>query len=283
MKTILAPFNGTKEGEYAVSVGAGLAKVSGRALHVLVYSDDPELHASSPKLFDRAVAAGTIDGIVPHASTMPPSRFISDAIVAEAERRPDSILCISSHGLGRMAVVRGSLAVDILTYASGPVILVGSDCLIPSENTAGTIIVALDGTDDSERIVASAHEWAQETDSPIELVEVLAPEPSPALASAVGSGDIIESSYVAGMAEDEEFDGDDVTFEVLHGRPAQEILREAEARRASLIAMSSHVPLGFDRLVHGSVLGRVAKKAKVPILTINQHPASQHPANQHRA
>ena len=277
MSTILAPFNGKKDTARAVRVAARLARASGRSLHVLVYSNDPDVPASSPELYDRAISLGTSEGIRPRVSSLPPTRFISDELVAASARRHDAMLCIPSHGLGRMALLRGSLSMDVMTYAAGPVVLVGEKCHVPETHVPvsvgrGPIVVALDGTMESEQILLAAHRWAQETSLPIDVVEVLASEPPAVLASAFASGDVIESSYLASVVNSGVFEGDDVTFDVLHGEPADEILREAEVRGASLIAMSSHVPLGVDRLLHGSVLDRVARMSTVPILAVKQRP-----------
>ena len=59
-----------------------------------------------------------------------------------------------------------------------------------------------------------------------------------------------------------------VELAVRFGDPVEEILREADAVGAGLIAMATHRRTGIRRLVAGSVAERVERAAKVPVLLV---------------
>lgn len=271
---ILVPFNGSDDTIRAVEIASGLARASSRPIRILAYSNDVEAPVHSRALFEIADSIGTRYGLSAQITTVT-SRFLADELVLEATRRPGSVLCVPSQGLGRKALIAGSLSTELLTYTAGPIVLVGPDCEEKMFDHDGPLVVAIDGTEQSEQIVPIAHEWANEFDLSIEVFTVIEGPPTPELATALATGDVQETTYVSRVAHDPELKGDDVSYEVLHGKPVKEILREAGVKNASMIAIASHVPLGIDRLLHGSVLDEVVRHSPVPVLAINQWPATR--------
>lgn len=272
---ILVPFNGSKETRRAVEIGAGLARAAMRPLRIFAYSDNPAVSVHSNELHQCTAEIRERYNLSPQTTSVPSFRFLSDELLSQSARRPGSIICIPSLGLGRRALLTGSLATDVLTYNPGPTVLVGPDCEETMFEHDGPMVIALDGSEESERILEVAHEWAQTFGLEVEVVTVLNPALTPEAAAAIASGDVLESGYVSRISHDVRIHDDHPTFEVLHGKPAKEIVREATASNASLIAMSSHVPLGVDRLLHGSVLDSVARHSPIPVLALCQHPFSQ--------
>lgn len=273
---ILVPFNGSDDTIRALEIGGGLARTSARPLRILAFSNDPDVPIHSRALLDMADSISTRYGLSPQITSVASSRFLADELVAEASRRQGSVLCIPSRGLGRKALLTGSLSTEVLTYSTGPVVLIGPDCEERMFEHAGPLVVALDGSKESEQIVPIAQEWARNFNLSIEVITVLDPKPSPAVAQAIASGDVHESAYVAHIAEDAELGGD-VTYEILHGKPVEEILREAGLKDASMIAIASHVRLGIDRLLRGSVLDEVVRHSPVPVLAVNEWPTMKRP------
>jgi nucleotide-binding universal stress UspA family protein len=218
-------------------------------------------------------------GLSPQITTVVSARYLADELLAEARRRTGSVLCIPSEGLGRRALLTGSMALDVLTAAPGPVVLVGPNCEERMFEHKGPLVVALDGSPESEEIVESAHEWATSFHLQVEVVTVLDPAQSQPLASAIAGGDVQESAYVAHVAQQSVLAEGDVSFEILHGKPVDEILREANLKDASMIAIASTVPLGIDRLLHGSVLDEVVRHSPVPVLAVNQLPTTEQATN----
>jgi nucleotide-binding universal stress UspA family protein len=62
----------------------------------------------------------------------------------------------------------------------------------------------------------------------------------------------------------------DVAYEhhLLHGDPAQEILRHAREQHVDLIVMGTHGRTGLSRLLLGSVAESVLREATCPVLTV---------------
>jgi nucleotide-binding universal stress UspA family protein len=59
-------------------------------------------------------------------------------------------------------------------------------------------------------------------------------------------------------------------FSVAEGAPVAEILKAAEADRASLICLGTHGREGVERLILGSVAEKVLRKARRPVLTVSE-------------
>lgn len=270
-REILVPFNGSDDTIHALEIAAGLATASERNLRILAYSSDADVPIHSPALLDMVATISDRYSLSPQITTIASSRFLKEELIAESMRRPGSVLCLPSQGLGRRALVTGSLTTDVLLDTVAPVVLVGPDCEERISSHRGPLVVALDGSDESERIIEVAHEWAQGFGLSVEVITVLDAAATAALAAAVSTGDVQESSYVAHVARDTVLAEDETNFEILHGKPVEEILREANLRDAAAIAIASHVPVGIDRLLHGSVLDEVVRHSPVPVLAVNRN------------
>jgi nucleotide-binding universal stress UspA family protein len=59
-----------------------------------------------------------------------------------------------------------------------------------------------------------------------------------------------------------------VTTELAMGDPATELIRLAEARRADLIAMSTHGHRGLNDLLRGTTVSRVRHEVRIPVLLL---------------
>jgi nucleotide-binding universal stress UspA family protein len=55
---------------------------------------------------------------------------------------------------------------------------------------------------------------------------------------------------------------------VVHGRPADEIVRLAEEEKADMIVMATHGQSGWRRLISGSVTERVFRMASCPVVAV---------------
>jgi nucleotide-binding universal stress UspA family protein len=55
---------------------------------------------------------------------------------------------------------------------------------------------------------------------------------------------------------------------IVHGAPADRIVRVARAKRADLIVMGTHGRTGLSRVVLGSVASRVISTSPCPVLTV---------------
>lgn len=60
----------------------------------------------------------------------------------------------------------------------------------------------------------------------------------------------------------------EIDFDVKHGIPSDEILKEQDEKGIDLIVMASHGRTGLARLMLGSVADKVVKRATAPVLLV---------------
>lgn len=172
-------------------------------------------------------------------------------------------------------------------------------------NRYTTIIVALDGSSQTERVLGPARDLAQLYDATLVLVrdldpDTLPPESAPVGGSAVamGAGPAVDSmtgmnipSYGMSPPEaitpsqsvenpeaagylnilDHELEAAGLRVEHVasdEGDPAEAIIHVANSRGASLIVMGTHQRRGMERLFRGSVAERVLRASPCPVLVV---------------
>ena len=271
-REVLVPYNGGDASTRALEIGAGLAQSANAELRILAYKRLRDDEAVSEQLVHTATEIGRRYELDPHLTTLEPKRFLSDAIVSESMRRPGSIVCMAAQGRSRTQIFTGSVSSEVMLYGPRAIVLCGPECERVFFEHGGPIIAALDGTDESEAVLPVADHWASSLGLSLEVVTVLPPETEAALASAIASGDVIESGYLSGVvSHDTGLREHGATFDVLHGKAAPAILDEARARNASLIAMASQVPVGLERVRRGSVTDEVVRHSPVPVLVLAGH------------
>lgn len=269
---ILTPFDGTNKSRQAAEIAGGLARYLDVDLRVIAHAAAEDFEAMRPDLNDFVDIMRGRYGIDPIVVSFDKSDLLSHELLSESRDLPGTIICMAADNRGRRSMITISTAVDVLTYTDSPVVLVGPSCERVLFDHDGPLVVAIDDTERSESILDVAHEWASALDLAVELVTVVDVVPAPELAEAIASGDIVESAHVARVARDQALRDDDTSYEVRHGKPAEEIVAAAKQHNASMVALCSRVPLGFDRLLHGSVLDSVAHDSPVPVLALNHHP-----------
>jgi nucleotide-binding universal stress UspA family protein len=132
-----------------------------------------------------------------------------------------------------------------------------------------TILVPLDGTDESEAVLPTARALARARDARVRLLRVVPPveavrdEDERVIAwldQEAASAEAAARDYLRRVEAG--LDGFDVETVVRFGNPADEILHESDARDVVLIAMATRPRRWFRR----SVTARVAGGAWVPIV-----------------
>jgi len=136
-----------------------------------------------------------------------------------------------------------------------------------------TIIVPLDESEVSETALPVARAFATDSGASIVLVSVVdvTTEFATWMRDSTDTQDFQHElnrtqEYLDGIAA--RFEGMDVQAVVRSGRPAVEILEEVEAHPDPLIVMSSHGRSGFNRVLVGSVAGRIVHSATCPVVVV---------------
>lgn len=196
------------------------------------------------------------------------------AIVETVTRDGVDLIAMATHGRsGLRRVLVGSVAEAVVRAVPVPVLLLrGQSAWKPW--ATGRILVPLDGSEQSEAVLAVVERLAGPRDLMLSLLEVIAPFPAAAQARLTQLKDLIAfrraeaERYLTKVAEPLVDEGVRVTWAVQYGRPAELITAAAAEERADLIAMATHGRRGLERLFFGSVAEEVLRSASVPVLLL---------------
>jgi len=145
----------------------------------------------------------------------------------------------------------------------------------------GTILVATDGSDDSDAAVEAALDLAHDTSGKLLVLSVV-PEAS-GDASEDGAGADADAEPPARDEDEEVIEANDLTNDVVdhalewgieatplvwEGEPADAILAAAESEGADVIVIGSSGKSGVGRMLMGSVSDDVIRRAPVPVMVV---------------
>ena len=204
---------------------------------------------------------------------------IASALDAYSRLRDIDLVVMTTHGrsaIGRIWV--GSVADELVRHSSVPVLMLRPQGP-PAKRTrlnVNHILVALDGTRESERILEPALKIARLMNARLSIVHVYEPELPTTYAA------IVESQIDNGVDRILDADAHDYVERIAHriGEPdlrletivlgdstaADGIVHAAARCKADLIAMNTHGRTGWQRIAFGSVESDVAAATHVPML-----------------
>lgn len=197
----------------------------------------------------------------------------ASAILDELRERPFSLAAMTTHGrTGMLEAILGSVAFRVVRGAARPILLYrppaqarGRSSDVKIEITS--VVAALDGQDFSAQILPHAAEMASALKARLELIQVFPTAGPQAEIPAELRRDVLESSYLQREAHGiTRKHGLEVEWEVLHGHPAEAIIRYLKGRSDVLLAMTSHARFGLERTIFGSVTAECLRRAGVPML-----------------
>jgi nucleotide-binding universal stress UspA family protein len=293
---LFVPLDNSSLAEQALPTAQSLAKIAGAALE-LVYVHEPEafggyadeaVHAarrSTEESYVRAMADeirnGTGVTVHGHLATGVPA----DAICASAQEMGADLIVMTTHGrTGFNRAWIGSVADAVVREASIPVLL-----LRPRDMQSGMkealplkrVLVSVDGSTNSERILESAAALAKCLDGRIIVVEVVAPIPLmipdatlayttlPAISDAEATEAVVRAAIgrLGGLSSRLHQLGvlNVETYVKVSRFPAQAIIDAARLHSADVIAMTT-TGRGASRLLIGSVTDKVMRATHLPLL-----------------
>lgn len=191
---------------------------------------------------------------------------IADAILAEADRVPGTLVAMSSHGRsGVLRAVLGSTALNVLRQGRKPLLVYR-----PHEDAARAVaplgriervFVPLDGSALSESIVPQAIALAKWLNARPVLLSVVDPE-----AAGMVGGDASESGYVHTWATRIRHDhGLDAGWEVLHGDPKHAIAEFVRGWPNSMLAMTTRGRSALQSAIVGGVTTAALRESGLPV------------------
>ena len=258
------------------------------------------LHVSDPSHFlvptgataalekDRAASdvylkevAKTLDSQGVRARALLREGIVADTILRVAVDVKATLIALSTHGRsGLSRWLLGSVAEKVMRGAPVPVLLMRSFqaglAALPlpaEENPFRRILVPVDGSKTSLKVVPAAAEFAALFASEVVVLSVDVPSPVPM------GGDLPPSPFPStpGDSAREEAERAAARFRerganaraiTSAGDPASKILDTAAEERADLIAMATHGWTGMTRWMLGSVTEKVLRHSPLPMLIV---------------
>jgi nucleotide-binding universal stress UspA family protein len=264
--SILVPTDGSDVAERAVAPALTLARGAGVPVVFVRVEDDPAAMEATARDLEDFAEQHPSDVKVDTAVIPPYEGNVARALVTEASDR-QALICMASHGRSRVGkAVLGSIAADVVSRSTDPVLLVGPQCEPARDMSGQRLGVCLDGSKFAEAILPIAAQWATTFGLRLWLLESASPADLAGLAGAPPA-DVVESSYVARVARG--LSGR-VDWDVLHARqPVDAIVAYAEEHPVAVLAMATHGRTGWSRLAEGSIALQVLHRAPCPVLIVH--------------
>ncbi len=285
-KKILVPLDGSDLAELALPYAEELANAFESEIILLHVSEPAESHyRHMHELYVKGVA-DRMKGRIERVSPVVVSGKAADEIISYADKNKVGLIIMTSHGRsGIMSWATGSIASKLLQAAAVPLLMVravkpGSKVQRPV--LLNRILLPLDGSVAGEAAVPYAGELMSRLESEVTLFEVVS---SGRHIRSVGGLDYISypEEQMAMFKKDAQkyLDGVyrklkrrkgtvEVTLKVGDkvGDVGQEILKFAEEKGVTLIAISSHGHSGIKKWVFGSIANKVVLNSKSPVLVV---------------
>ncbi len=208
------------------------------------------------------------------------------AILAQAREMAANLIVMATHGNGPLSrAFLGSVADKLLRRSPVPILLVRPEEALPNLHdppSLGRVVIPLDGSSISERILGPAAQLCLAMRAPCTLFHVVAPDLRPAAKSTSDRNGGLNRSCQEHQAEDSLAYLDKIaerlrarsldvqTRVVISAHAAAAIHAEASAEPNSAIALATHGRGGFKRLLLGSVADKVVRGASCPVLVCRE-------------
>lgn len=259
VRIVTVPLDLTAEADRAIAPATVLARQLGAALELVV--------VTAPGL-DRGADEAALQARAAQLTGVPTSVAVStgDDVVAglvDLAADPERLVCMASHGRSRLGeLLTPSVALALVHTAHRPAVLIGPR-LDWWPGPIGTLIVGLDERGIPRTTLDLVAIWASALGADVDLVRAVAPD-EPDVGPAGDALDV-EAAQTA-LAERS------VVARVRHllGEPAVTLADAADraARRSPLVVVTGRVGSRRERVLHGSVTGRLLAANPAPTLVV---------------
>ena len=206
----------------------------------------------------------------------------ADAIARRAEELGSCVVCMCTHGRGRLSgAFIGSVARSLLQRTPDPIVALGPMAdnpgwtprppSWPEPLSIPRIVACVDGSDSSEQIVPIAASWASALGMSMTIFTVVEDAPPPIRAEHHQSryGPYPDAdSYIGALVERWRGGGPNVDGEVARDPigPASAIRHHLDRRPAGLVAVTTHARSGLQRAVLGATAASIVHASGAPAL-----------------
>jgi nucleotide-binding universal stress UspA family protein len=275
---VLVPLDGSEFALAAMPTARALAERYAAELHtvsVVGKEDDPDrLGALGSAALGVAVGDAHV-GVIQGGDVV-------DAIKQRADGLGACVVCLSTHGRGRLSgAVIGSVARELVQRSSGPVVALGPSAdrpgwfpspRWPAPLSVPRIVACVDGSDASEEVLPVASAWARALEMSLTILTVVEDAPAPIRPerqSRYGaSGDA--ATYVKELARHWAEMAPEVSGQVLRDpiSPASGIRTYLQQQPAGLVALTSHAREGLQRVLFGAAAASIVHASVSPCLVV---------------
>lgn len=294
-RQLLVPLDGSKRAEYALKVAMEIASRCGakvQMVHVLdVHQEssyEPDMGqtgvhcAETARRYFRAAReraahefGSRAEGVLLHGRA-------ADGIIEQAEAIGADLLVMTSRGTGPLAKFWfGSVTDELLNRLSRPILVIrsaGEKHDGPEPGFFQRVLVPLDGTAVSERILEPVLKLGRVMGASLQLLGVVRPgavagtDPMYAPPREVPDPQGIDEMrrYLEGVREclSAGYEGQIDVMTRTGTDVAHEIIDVGNPRRFDLIALTTHAPAGWLRLITSSIADQVIRGSILPVMVI---------------
>ncbi len=271
---ILVPLDGSDLAEESLSVVRSLSKVfDAEATLICVgppsarraipgrkgasaFADEAEKELYLSQKADQLASAGTATEFSLRSGE------VAREICLLAQDEMDIIVMSTNGRSGLQRMFIGSVAFQVVQNATTPLLLLRPTGDWRSRGTSfKRLLVALDGSAFSERILPYVSALARQFDSEVILLSVPAGSTSESYRTHI-------ENYLEDLAQELAGEGLHVRTLVTGSAAVQTIVATAESEMADLIMLATHGRSGMDRLMLGSVAERVVRNMPCPVFLL---------------
>jgi nucleotide-binding universal stress UspA family protein len=170
-RTVLIPIDGSEFSARAVPVGAAIARASRADVLLLgVARSDAEVAWTYDRVKDARVLLGPAETLEGDMIVDPDPAHVLLDLAGD----PRNVLCLASHDHGKVAATaRRSVGSQVIERAAHSLVVVGPNA--DASRIDGDVVVALDGVEDPEPLLAAAADWARRFAARLRIVTVYEP------------------------------------------------------------------------------------------------------------
>lgn len=293
-KHLLIPLDGSQLAEAALPVAAFLAGKLGAQvtlIHLIETNPPSQVHGErhlrsvdEAEAYLREVAQRSFTPDIAVDIHVHSTHIdnVAHGILEHAQEADYDLVIMCDHGRGGIRrFVLGSIAQEVVTDGSKPVLLVPVHDTTVASFDLRQIAVALDTNTEHGRSLAPAAELAKACAATMQIITVI-----PTVGTLPGDeafvGRLLPLTAAALLEQDEDKatayldqrlepirrDGVTTITTIRRGDPSAIIVDEAEKAGVDLIALGTHGPGGVDAFLGGSVARKVIGRSKIPLLLV---------------
>jgi nucleotide-binding universal stress UspA family protein len=168
--TIVIALDGSEFAARAVPVGTTLARRGGADVRaVAIARNDAEVEGTYHRIYEDRMLEGLDRAEIDFLVDPDPAKVLLEKTVDDG-----SVLCLATHDRQKLlTALMHSVGSEVIERATHPVIAVGSNVSV--ESLADDVVVALDGMDNAEPVLADAAAMALQMHSRLRIVTVYEP------------------------------------------------------------------------------------------------------------